>query len=158
MNLEIRRAGPDDAQAVREFLEHLSPDARWLRYHSAAPIVRSWMIDAVVRSDHHQREALIALSGDRVVGVAEWGRFAPDGPTADVAVVVDDEFRRQGVAKALMRHLTKLGREEGIERFAADVLTVNRPMIAMLQRVAPKRETTFDGSTMQVLIPLAPTA
>jgi acetyltransferase len=158
MELDIRPAAPDDAEAVRGFLEHLSDDTRWLRYHSPEPIIRPWMVEAVVASDHERRESLLALHDGHIVGVAEWGRVEPTDDVADIAVVVDDDFRRKGVAKALLRELTRSGREHGIERFAASVLSVNRPTIAMLQRIAPARETTFEGPTLQVLIPLAPTA
>jgi RimJ/RimL family protein N-acetyltransferase len=158
MELEIRPANRKDAEAVRDFLEHLSEDSRWLRYHSAQPIIKPWMVESVVGSDHDKREALIALHDGAIVGVAEWGRFEEGDTVADVAVVVDEAYRRRGVAKALMRELTKNGREHGIERFAASVLSVNRPMIAMLQRIAPVRETTLDGPTLQVFVPLAPSA
>lgn len=101
MELEIRPATPSDAQEVRAFLEGLSEDSRWLRYHSPVPIVRGWMVDAVVNSDHETREALLAIDGGRVLGVAEWGIDNSQAGTAHVAVVVDEAFRRRGVAREL---------------------------------------------------------
>jgi GNAT superfamily N-acetyltransferase len=156
--MQIRPAEPRDAQIVRTFLEGLSEDSRWLRYHSPAPIVRSWMVDSVVCNDHTQREALLALHGDRVVGIAEWGREAPGAKEAHVAIVVDDSFRRRGVARELMGHLAANGLAHGVESFAASVLSVNRPTMALIQRVAPRRTTTFDGPVVEVRIPLSVSA
>ena len=157
-HVEIRAACPTDAAAVRAFLESLSEDTRWLRYHSPAPIVRSWMVDAVVRLDHELREALLALIDGRVVGVAEWGRVAHDAETAHVAVVVDDRYRRRGIARQLLRHLAANGRAHGIDTFAASVLSVNRPTIGLIQQIAPERQTRFDGSVVEVLMPLQASA
>jgi GNAT superfamily N-acetyltransferase len=156
--IEIRTAAPSDADEVRAFFEGLSEDARWLRYHSPTPVIRPWMVDAVVRTDHVSREALLALYDGRVIGIAEWGRPAPGATDAHVAIVVDDAFRRRGVARELMRHLAANGRAHGITEFAASVLSVNRPTMSLIQHVAPTRNTTFDGPTIEVRIPLEVTA
>ena len=152
--LEIRAACHEDTESVREFLEHLSEDSRWLRYHSPAPIVRSWMVDAVVGLDHDLREALLAVHDGRVIGVAEWGRITADDPTAHVAIVVDEDFRRRGVARELLRHLAANGRAHGIETFAASVLSVNRPTMALIQEIAPERSKSLDGPVIEVSVPL----
>ena len=155
---EIRAACPHDADAVREFLEHLSEDSRWLRYHSPAPVVRSWMVDAVVGLDHVLREALLAVYNGRVIGVAEWGRVEPDAGTAHVAIVVDDAFRRRGIARELMRHLAASASAHGIDAFEASVLSVNRPTIGLVQKIAPERTTRFDGPVVEMRIPLRASA
>ena len=112
------------------------------------------MIDAVVQTDHVRREALLALHDGRVVGVAEWGRVIPESTDAHCAIVVDDRFRRRGVARELMRHLAASGRDRGIAEFTASVLSVNRPTMSLIQNVAPDRTTTFDGPVVEVRIPL----
>jgi ribosomal protein S18 acetylase RimI-like enzyme len=154
-HLVIRPACDNDAERVQTFLESLSDDSRWLRYHSPAPIIRSWMVDAVARADHDKREALLALVDGEIVGLGEWGRVHPDDPSADVGVVVNERYRRRGIARELMRHLAASGRAHGIDTFTASVLSVNRPTIAMVQDVAPRRTITFDGPTVAVEIPLS---
>lgn len=153
--LTIRHATDDDADAVRAFLESLSEDSRWLRYHAPVPVVRTWMVDAVTRADHERREALIAEVDGKIVGLAEWGRVEADDAIADVGVVVDDRLRRRGIGRELLRHLAASGREHGIEAFSASVLSVNRPTIALVQDVAPQRTIAFDGPTVAVHIPLS---
>lgn len=153
--LTFRSARPEDCDAVRAFLERLSPDSRWLRYHAPAPLIRGWMVDAVVKADHEHREALIALMNDTIVGVAEWGRIDTDDPVADVGVVVDECCRRRGIARELLTRLAASGRAHGIETFEATVLSTNRPTIALTQSVAPLRTVTFDGPTIAVTIPLS---
>ena len=148
---------PEDAEGVQSFLERLSPESRRLRYHSPAPIVRWWMVEAVTAADHDQREALLALLDGRVVGVAEWGRD-PDTPTrAHVAISVDEDLRRHGVAQALMRRLSLYARLHGITDFIAHVLSANRPTFGLIERLAPTHTSRFDGDAVEVLMPLAAT-
>src|SRR5438067_11306743 len=127
--LITRPADPADATAVRDFLESLSGETRWQRYHRAMPFVKDWMVDDIVRADHVLHASLVAVRDGRVVGVAEWGRFDPDKTTADIAVVVGEDCRRSGIARALMRRLARNARRHGVDTFAGTILTVNRPTI-----------------------------
>ena len=153
--LEIRSATPDDEPLVREFLEGLSRDSRWNRYHAAVPRIRSWMVHSVVGADHVRHEALLAVSDGRVVGVAEWGRLAQDDGTADIAVVVSDDCRRHGIARKLMRRLARRARSQGIETFTGTILSMNRATLALVKNVAPVRTFQFDGGTIEVRVPLS---
>lgn len=154
----IRRADAGDEQAVRDFLGSLSADSRWKRYHNAVPRVMPWMVDPVVRPDHVTHESLIALDGARIVGIAEWGRTSPDDATVDMAIVVAEDCRRHGIARALIRRLARSARANGIENFSGSILTVNRPSMALLRSVAPERTTRFDGGTVDFSVPLRASA
>jgi ribosomal protein S18 acetylase RimI-like enzyme len=152
--LTIRAAEPSDADEVTKFLEGLSSESRWLRYHSPIPVVRWWMVEAVTGTDHDQREALLATLDGKVVGVAEWGRESDECSRAHVAIAVDNEFRRRGIARALMNRLAKVAREHGIEDFVASVMTVNGPAFGLIERMAPVRTSRFDGDAVEVVIPI----
>ena len=156
--LVIRSATPEDADAVFAFLERLSPDSRWLRYHTGVPRVRPWMVDADVGSDHVRHDALLAFADEQLVGVAEWGRVHDNDEIADSGIVVDESWRRRGVARLLLKHLARDARHHGIERFEAHVLASNRPMIALMQDIAPMRDVRFEGPTLSMTIPLRATA
>jgi L-amino acid N-acyltransferase YncA len=152
--LEIRVARDEDEVAVREFLEGLSQDTLRLRYHTGAPVIRSWMVDSVVRPDHRSHEALVAINEGRVVGVAEWGRYEPADASADIAIVVRDDCRRHGIARALMRRLVRNARKHGIDTFGGTILSTNRASLALVQNLAPTKTYTLDGPTIDVTIPL----
>ncbi len=156
--LTIRPATPDDAPRVTAFLEGLSSESRWLRYHSPVPIVRWWMVESVTAADHDQREALLALLDGRVVGVAEWGREPDTEARAHVAIAVDEGVRRRGVAQALMRRLGAQAQRHGITDFIATVMTVNRPTLGLIECLAPVRTSRFDGDAVEVVIPLGASA
>ena len=152
--LEIRVATADDEADVRAFLEGLSPDTLRLRYQTGVPFIRSWMVDSVVGADHVMHEALIARNDGRVVGIAEWGRWEPGDGKADIAVVVRDDCRRHGIARALVRRLARNARDHGIDTFAGSILSTNRASLALVQNVAPTKTVRLDGPVLDVTIPL----
>lgn len=156
--MEIRLATPEDEPLVREFLNGLSPETLRLRYHTSVPFVRSWMVDSVVRPDHVLHEGMIAFHDGRVVGIAEWGRYERTDQTADIAVVVRDDCRRHGIARALIRHLARNAVAHGVTTFGGTILSMNRPSLALVQNVAPAKTFTLDGPTVDVRIPLTATA
>ena len=108
--------------------------------------------------DHVSHEALIARHDGRIVGIAEWGRWQPGDDKADIAVVVRDDCRRHGIARALIRRLARNARAHSIETFAGTILSTNRASIALLQDVAPVKTVALSGATFDVTIPLTATA
>lgn len=156
--MEIRPATEADEPLVREFLAGLSEETLRLRYHTSVPVVRSWMVDSVVRADHVVHEALIALHDGRVTGIAEWGRYEPSDETADIAVVVRDDCRRHGIARSLIRHLARDAVAHGVTSFGGTILSMNRPSRALIENIAPTKTFTLDGPTVDVRIPLHATA
>jgi|SRR5581483_1354391 len=153
-NLEIRLATAADEPGVRAFLEGLSDETLRLRYQTSVPMVRAWMVDAVVRPDHVMHEAIVAVHEGSVVGVAEWGRWEPGDTKADIAVVVRDDCRRHGIARALLRRLARNARAHGLETFAGTILSMNRASVALLANVAPTKTVTLDGPVLEATIPL----
>lgn len=157
-SLEIRVATSDDEADVREFLSGLSEETLRLRYMSGVPVVRPWMVDSVVHADHVLHEALIARYQGRIVGIAEWGRYEPGDPEADIAVVVRDDCRRHGIARKLLRRLAANALAHGVDTFGGTILSANRASLALVHNVAPTKTVTLDGSTLDVKIPLRATA
>ena len=86
--------------------------------------------------------------------MARYGREAATD-WADVALVVQEDFRRQGLAAFLMRHLAKVALEQGIVGFRAEVLPENRAMLKTLQKVAEPLESSVESGVMKVRFRLA---
>jgi GNAT superfamily N-acetyltransferase len=65
-------------------------------------------------------------------------RYAVDPATgaAEVAFVVRDDWQGQGLGKHLFRELIRIGREQGIRRFTADVMADNRAMVNLFHSCA----------------------
>jgi RimJ/RimL family protein N-acetyltransferase len=48
--------------------------------------------------------------------------------------MTDDHYRGRGVASLILRHLVRIGREQGLVRFEADVLAQNQAMLSVFRR------------------------
>ena len=100
-----------------------------------------------------------------VVGEIPWegrskliavGRYYHDPATnwAEVAVVVQEDYRKRGMAIYLLQRLTKIAAEQGIIGFTADVLPENSAMLNSFRKVAAPVEiqTTSGISSVRFLL------
>jgi len=65
---------------------------------------------------------VIAVDDRGIVAVARYARDETDPTTAEVAILVADEWQHRGVARELMRPLMARARDAGIRRFRAEIL------------------------------------
>lgn len=129
----IRALEPQD----REGLDRLHADASdsSIRFRFFAPS-RTAGHDYVARlfSDHPAVECLVALVEGRIIAVATAERDprpTADPASAEVAFLVADDLHGRGLGSLLLEHLAARGRDRGIRRFTAEVLSDNRAMIGV---------------------------
>jgi GNAT superfamily N-acetyltransferase len=128
----IRAIEPADREAVRRGFERMGPGSRYKRFLSPLEELTGSQLDYLTRVDHHDHEALVALDGDLVVGVARYVRLEHDGDHAEVAVAVIDDWQRRGLGTQLLERLSRRAREDGIAVFTAAVLADNQRVIELL--------------------------
>ena len=82
-------------------------------------------------------------------------RYYKDGvtATADMAVLVEDDWQRKGLSLILIERLRELARLRGIEAFTATILSENRPAISLVRRVFPRATLTIDGTETTAEMP-----
>ena len=103
-------------------------------------------LDYLTDVDHHDHEALIALTEDgTLVGVARFVRLSDDPAAAEAAVTVADDWQGRGVGTLLTQRLAGRAREEGVEVFTATALAANVDVIDLLGRLG-RTEVLPDGS------------
>jgi len=151
----IRPLEPDDREALADGFERLSPESRYRRFFGPMPELRERDLDYLMRVDHTDHEALIAVdaaTGDGV-GVARFVRIGPE--VAEPAIVVVDDWQGRGVGGRLLDALTARAQEEGIRRFEAPVLAANVEAIRLLERVGRTRRRA-EGREVALTIDLPP--
>lgn len=55
--------------------------------------------------------------------------------TAEVAIVIKDDYQNKGIGTELLIHLTYIAKKQGLLGFSADVLKDNRAMIHLFEKV-----------------------
>jgi acetyl coenzyme A synthetase (ADP forming)-like protein len=125
--VQVRPIEPTDAAPLVQFHESLSRETTRLRFFTPHPYLSEAEVVRFTTVDHHDREALVALADDELIGVARYDREA-GSQQAEVAFVVADAWQGGGVASLLLEHLATRARAEGLTSFVADTLPENRRM------------------------------
>jgi GNAT superfamily N-acetyltransferase len=148
-----RPVRPDDALLFCRLWDRLSPETVYRRFH--APLRRP-PADAhrLVEVDHDLREALVAVVGGEVVGVARYDRSPADPGTAEVAVVVEDAWQGIGVGRQLLGELTELAARRGVRNLTADVQADNDRLIGLVRRLLPGAVLTPEQGVYAVQSPV----
>ncbi len=103
-------------------------------------------LDYLTQVDHHDHEALVALTDDGgLVGVARFVRLADDPAAAEAAVTVADDWQGRRIGTMLTRALAARAQEEGVEVFTATALATNVEVIDLLGRLG-ESEIHQDGA------------
>lgn len=92
---------------------------------------------------------------DHVLGVGYVVYTTPDAVrTAEIAFTVEEDYQDQGLASHLLRHLTRIARENGVKRFTAEVLAGNPSMLAVFSHCGLPMETKRLADVVQVILRL----
>ena len=99
------------------------------------------------------RVALVVERYGELIAWASYERWA-GRDDADAAFMVDDEHQGKGIATLLLEHLAAIARSNGINRFTAEVLADNRPMLAVFSRAGWPVERRFESGVVDLDFPL----
>lgn len=148
-----RPVRPDDAPLFCRLWDRLSPETVYRRFH--APL-RSPPVDAhrLVEVDHDLREALVAVVGGEVIGVARYDRSPADPSVAEVAVLVEDAWQGVGLGRQLVTTLADLARRRGVRTVTATVQADNDRMVWLIRRLFPGSTMTVDSAVYEIRSPL----
>ena len=155
--VEIRALRPGDRDGLLAAANRTSDQSLYRRFFGVRRAFTEEEVASFVNIDFVDEVALVAVmreSGREVV--AGGGRYiVVRSGTAELAFTVVDEFQGQGIASALLRHLTALARAAGLREFIAEVLPDNTAMLRVLERsglrVQRKRESGVVHITLQLV-------
>ena len=136
--LRIRPLGRGEDLPIRQLYERLSPETRYLRFFSPMPRLPEPVLRLISCVDYRRQLALLAEldapDGVQVVALASFA--AIDHSTAEVGLVVADQWQRQGIGTALASRVLLAAEARGFDRFVAHVLHGNAGIRRLLDRAA----------------------
>lgn len=161
----VRRVTTRDAAPLVDLLTKLSARTRQMRYMVPLPMSpETARLEAmrIVQGQTNHHLALIAWTneagGSKALAVAELIRDDRSPMSAEIAVVVRDDYQGQGIGRDLVERLIQHARSSGINSVRADVLAENRPMLRLLRGLGlPQNITTQRGET-QVIVRIQPSS
>jgi GNAT superfamily N-acetyltransferase len=149
----LRVARSEDIPAVQRFVRGLSPRSRRNRFFSP---VRELSADQLERVTHSRPPDALALVGEtqegaqsRIVAMAQYAACEP--LDAELAVVVDDGWQRQGLGMQLLVVLAEHAARAGLAVASGLVLADNWPMLALLARLDCELVADNDRTVLRVV-------
>ncbi len=143
MQFTVRPIRPEDEPKMVQFHQKISEESVYLRYF------RSFNLSQ--RTEHERLTRICFVDYDRTIAlVIDWqnpktgeteivagGRLTrmPNPEEAEFAMLVRDDFQRQGLGTQMLRCLLQFGRDEGIKRVVAWMLNENSGMLTVCKRL-----------------------
>ena len=153
--VQTRPVRPEDKVLFYRLWGRLSPTTVYRRFHSPLRSLSDDVVEHLVTVDHDLRDAVVAVVGGEVVGVARYDRSPTDRSTADFAVMVEDGWQGAGVGRQLVVEVTRLAARRGVRTLTADVQADNDRIVGLIRRLLPDSTFTPDPDGYAVRSPLA---
>ncbi|MDD5389182.1 MAG: bifunctional acetate--CoA ligase family protein/GNAT family N-acetyltransferase [Gallionellaceae bacterium] len=150
----IRPIRPEDAELTQSFVRALSEETKYFRYMDAVRELSQAMLVRFTQIDYDREMALLAVTqvdGNEVeLGVA---RFAinPDGESCEFAVVINDQWQKQGIGHKLMGVLMDVARAKGMRVMDGEVLKSNRRMLKLAEGLGFKVEAHPEDDSVRYI-------
>ncbi len=138
-----------DEPLLKEFIYSLSEDTMFKRFISRRKDMPHEMLqDLFVVIDYTKDMVILATiereGKETVIGVGQY--VINEGTrTADVALVVRDDYQSQGVGTEIVSYLAYLARRQGILGFTAEVLPDNIKVLRLVGKVGFDMKKTFSA-------------
>jgi branched-chain amino acid transport system ATP-binding protein len=133
----IRQVRGSDAPLLAEGFARLSARSRQQRFLTAKQTLSAAELRFLTEVDHHDHEAIGALSpaDGRGVGIARYVRDPGAPEAAEIAVTIADDWQGRGLGTELLAQLSDRARQAGISRFTATTAYGNAAMARLLQNM-----------------------
>ncbi len=152
--IRVRPIRPDDDQQARAFFESLGPESRYFRFFNVKQALTDEEVREFAEVDYHDRMALVALDGDRIIGVGRYDREGSGAEVAEVAFAVVDDEQGRGIGTRLLELLTNHARTNGVDSFRAYVLGENRQMMRVFRNSGYELSRTMEQGVYTVDFPV----
>jgi len=153
----IRQVRGTDAPLLADGFARLSPRSRWMRFLSAKTTLSAAELRYLTEVDHHDHEAIGALSAadGRGVGIARYVRDADDPHAAEIAITIVDDWQGRGLATELLSRLSDRARQAGIHHFTALAASENGAVAGLARKLGARLAGRGPG-TVEYEVALVP--
>jgi acetyl coenzyme A synthetase (ADP forming)-like protein len=150
--VHIRSIRADDRAELLALDRRLSDRSIYLRFFSIGRHAADVFVDKLLRPPNDDQHALVAVTGNQIVGVVSFERVTDT--SAEIAVLVDDAAHHQGIGTLLVEYLASLARRRGITRFVAEILSENAAMINVVRHLGFNVEARPEFDTVHMTFDL----
>ncbi|MEU4216710.1 GNAT family N-acetyltransferase [Actinoplanes sp. NPDC026623] len=153
----IRPVRPDDWAALAALYGEASPDSLRLRFFgrpSAGTLAAE--VDRLCRPETDRNLAVLAVEGDRLVGVVSCEQLIDEGDDAEFAAFVAETARGRGIGTLLLEHLAMRAHRHGIAELVGEVLPDNIGMLRVARNLTVNGRAHLNSGIVDVELGTGP--
>jgi acyl-CoA hydrolase/GNAT superfamily N-acetyltransferase len=134
----LRPVKISDEPLLKDFFYSLSARSLSRRFMSMRKDIPHQLLQEFAIINFTREMVILAVLSDQqkeeLIGI---GQYAIDAVahSAEVALVIQDEYQHQGLGTELLKYLTYLAKKQGLLGFTAEVLLENRPMLHLFEHM-----------------------
>lgn len=160
--VKIRPIRPEDEPLSVKFHETLSEESVYLRYFHLIKLQTRVAHDRLARLcfiDYNCEMALIALAKDpqtnepKMIAVARLSKLHGTDE-AEFSMLISDRYQCKGLGTELLRRLLEVGKDEKLHYITAEILSENRAMQRVCEKVGFRLEPVPGESMVKVVYEL----
>ncbi|PID52971.1 MAG: hypothetical protein CSB46_10845 [Micrococcales bacterium] len=151
----LRPIHPEDSDQLQEFHLAQSPESVYMRFFAPVPRLSVRDLHRFTHVDHRDRVAFVITVAGRIIGIGRYDRL--NETEAEVAFNISDDHQGRGVGSVLLEHLAAAARENGINRFVAEVLPQNRKMVSVFKETGYEIRRSFKDGVIALEFDIDPT-
>ncbi len=152
--VRLRLVRPSDRERLREGLQRLSPESRYLRFFTSKDRLTESELRYLTEVDGYDHFAIGASAVDEDgqegagLGIGRFVRLTDEPGVAEPALAVVDDAQGQGLGRLLLLRLISAAAEREVRTFRCDFLAINEGMQQLLRDVSDEVEFRRDGSVV----------
>lgn len=154
----VRAIRPSDRASIRAEFGKLDPESIYTRFFSYKKGLTDTELNEATNVDFAHAVALVVTIGagdtERMIGGGRYVVEEGSARSAELAFLTSDDFHGRGIASLVLRHLAKIGRLAGIQRFEAEVLARNQAMLAVFRASGLPMTIRSEGTAVHVVLAL----
>ena len=158
LTVRFRAIKPSDEDEMRRLFYRFSDQTVYYRYFSPIKTMPHRKMQEYVNVDYRYVMSIVgvieAVGVEKIIAEARYVR-SKDHQHADTAFVVDEMYQGRGIASFLFDKLIRVGREEGVGGFTADVLADNKGMLNVFEKAPFPVQAVLSGGIYRLTIPFA---
>jgi RimJ/RimL family protein N-acetyltransferase len=147
VTVHFRPIKPSDEDGMRRLFYRFSEQGVFYRYFSHVQAMPHVRMQEYTSIDYLQTMSIVGIIAEggieKIIAEGRYVRFARS-PFADVSFIVDEKYQGVGIAPFMLRMLMEIAKKNGIQGFNATILTTNKAMIRVMEKVAPPQSLRMD--------------
>lgn len=138
LRIFLRPVRMSDEPLLKDFFYSLTDECMHHRFISTRRDMPHERLQKFVIIDYTKEMVILAVieqgGKEMIIGMGQY-YIDENAHTAEVAFVVRDDYQGKGIGAELLSYLTYLAKKSGLHGFTAEVLSDNKPMLNLFERM-----------------------